>query len=109
MKEITKIVSGVVLTALVSSCGIYTQYKRPEVNTENLYRVEETQSDSVSIADLSWDELFTDTDLQSLIQEGLQSNTDLNIARLKVKEAQATLMSSKLAYLPSYNYLRKVR
>ena len=101
MKEITKIVSGVVLTALVSSCGIYTQYKRPEVNTENLYRVEETQSDSVSIADLSWDELFTDTDLQSLIQEGLQSNTDLNIARLKVKEAQATLMSSKLAYLPS--------
>ena len=48
MKEITKIVSGVVLTALVSSCGIYTQYKRPEVNTENLYRVEETQSDSVS-------------------------------------------------------------
>lgn len=101
MKEITKIVSGVVLTALVSSCGIYTQYKRPEVNTENLYRVEETQSDSVSIADLSWDELFTDTDLQSLIQEGLQSNTDLNIARLKVKEAQATLMSSKLSYLPS--------
>ena len=101
MKEITKIVSGVVLTALVSSCGIYTQYKRPEVNTENLYRVEETQSDSVSIADLSWDELFTDTDLQSLIQEGLQSNTDLNIARLKVKEAQATLMSSKFAYLPS--------
>lgn len=88
MKEITKIVSGVVLTALVSSCGIYTQYKRPEVNTENLYRVEETQSDSVSIADLSWDELFTDTDLQSLIQEGLQSNTDLNIARLKVKEAR---------------------
>lgn len=56
MKEITKIVSGVVLTALVSSCGIYTQYKRPEVNTENLYRVEETQSDSVSIADLSWDD-----------------------------------------------------
>ena len=101
MKEITKIVSGVVLTALVSSCGIYTQYKRPEVNTENLYRVEETQSNSVSIADLSWDELFTDTDLQSLIQEGLQSNTDLNIARLKVKEAQATLMSSKLSYLPS--------
>ena len=36
-----------------------------------------------------------------MIQEGLQSNTDLNIARLKVKEAQATLMSSKLAYLPS--------
>jgi len=101
MKEITKIVSGVVLTALVSSCGIYTQYKRPEVNTENLYRVEETQSDSVSIANLSWDKLFTDTDLQSLIQEGLQSNTDLNIARLKVKEAQATLMSSKLSYLPS--------
>lgn len=71
MKEITKIVSGVVLTALVSSCGIYTQYKRPEVNTENLYRVEETQSDSVSIANLSWDKLFTDTDASKFDTGGI--------------------------------------
>ena len=32
---------------------------------------------------------------------GIRNNTDLNIARLRVKEAEALLLSSKLAYLPS--------
>lgn len=39
--------------------------------------------------------------LQPLIREGLANNTDLGIARLRVKEAEATLLSSRLAYLPS--------
>lgn len=33
--------------------------------------------------------------------EGLAGNTDLGIARLRVREAEATLLSSRLAYLPS--------
>lgn len=44
---------------------------------------------------------FTDTVLQQLIEKGIANNTDLNIARLKVREAEALLTSSKLAYLPS--------
>ena len=39
--------------------------------------------------------------LQPLIREGLANNTDLGITRLRVKEAEATLLSSRLAYLPS--------
>ena len=39
--------------------------------------------------------------MQQLIETGIRNNTDLNVARLKVKEAEALLMSSKLAYLPS--------
>lgn len=34
-------------------------------------------------------------------RKGIANNTDLNIARLKVREAEALLTSSKLAYLPS--------
>ena len=48
-----------------------------------------------------WKELFTDPQLQQLIETGIANNTDLNIARLKVKEVEALLLSSKLAYLPS--------
>ena len=54
-----------------------------------------------SIADLKWHELFTDTLLQKLITRALDANTDLNVARLKVQEAQASLTAAKLAYLPS--------
>ena len=57
--------------------------------------------DTMSLADFSWKELFTDTVLQQLIEKGIANNTDLNIARLKVREAEALLTSSKLAYLPS--------
>lgn len=39
--------------------------------------------------------------LAILIRRGLENNNDLNVARLKVVEAEATLMSSRLAYLPS--------
>ena len=54
-----------------------------------------------SLASLKWEELFTDPYLQSLIRRGLEANTDLQTAVLRVEEAQATLRSSRLAYLPS--------
>lgn len=53
-------------------------------------------------ASLSWRELFTDSHLQTLIEHALQSNTDLLSAQQRIKEAEATLSSAKLAYLPSF-------
>lgn len=44
---------------------------------------------------------FTDPQLQSLIETGLCNNSDLGIARLRVKEAEALLKSARLSYLPS--------
>lgn len=90
------------LLVFMGSCGIYNRYSRPQVDADGLYRRDGVPADTVSsLASLPWEQLFTDTCLQDLIREGLASNTDLNVARLKVKEAQASLLSSKLAYLPS--------
>ena len=36
---------------------------------------------------MSWREMFTDRELQSLIEAGLEQNTDLNVARLRVEAA----------------------
>ncbi len=49
-----------------------------------------------------WHELFTDPHLQALIEQGLQNNTDYQSAQLRVEEAEATLLSAKLAFLPSF-------
>ena len=54
------------------------------------------------MGNLSWREVFTDPQLQTLIEKGLQNNTDLQSAQWRVKEAEATLLSAKLAYLPSF-------
>lgn len=48
-------------------------------------------------------ELFTDPQLQALIEKGLENNTDLRTAHLRVQEAEAALMTSRLAYLPALN------
>lgn len=58
-------------------------------------------SDTNNMADLPWEKVFTDPYLQSLIRLGLERNVDLQTALLKVQEARASLMTSRLSYLPS--------
>lgn len=88
--------------ALLSSCGIYTKYKPVETVPDNLYGETFTVEDTASLGSVDWHELFTDPHLQAYIEQGLLSNTDYLSAQLRIKEAEATLLSSKLAYLPSF-------
>ena len=48
--------------------------------------------------------MFSDPQLQALIAQALENNTDLQSAQWRVKEAEATLKSARLAYLPSFNF-----
>lgn len=88
---------------LFSGCGIYTNYHRPEsLPVDSLYRdIPEIMQDTTSLATLSWRELFTDSLLVRWIEVGLEKNSDMQTARLLTKEAQASLLSSRLAFLPS--------
>lgn len=94
------LLTGIAALTLVS-CGVYKPYSRPETETDGLYRDTVVAADTTTLAALSWRELFTDPNLQFLIEQGLQHNTDLGIARLQVKEAEAVLMNARLSYLPS--------
>ena len=81
----------------MSSCGIYNKYERPEVNATGLVRDVTSNTDTLAVADttsfgnLPWRSVFTDPQLQALIEQGLAKNTDLLNAALNVKmvEAQA--------------------
>ena len=95
----------VILIAAVSvlslnSCGLYSTFEAPEVQTENLSGEDVSMQDSV--ADVpSWRTFFADQQLQQLIEKGLEANSDLQIARLNIEQTEAALTASKLAYLPS--------
>ena len=86
-------------TALLSSCHIYKSYDRPEdITTSGLYRDpvadnDTLVSDTANFGNLPWREVFTDPQLQSLIETGLKQNTDLLSAAQNVKAAEASLMS----------------
>lgn len=91
-----------VASVMMSSCGVYNKYQRPEVTTDGLYGQEVEVEDTTSLASLQWRELFTDPQLQLLIEQALAGNTDLQSAQWRIEEAKATLSSSRLAYLPSF-------
>lgn len=86
---------------LMTGCSIYKPYSRPEVQTEGLYRDLEETRDTASIATLGWRNLFSDKNLQALIEKGLERNTDLRVAHTRVKATEAVLMNARLSYLPS--------
>lgn len=89
-------------TLLLSSCGIYSSYQPQTSVPENLYGEEVAVSDTNSIGNINWRDFFTDPYLQELIEKGLQQNTDVQTAKLRVEEAKASLLSAKLAFLPSF-------
>lgn len=96
-----KILSILILPCWMSSCGIYTSYKQPEVNTEGLFRDTVAVADTASLGNVEWREIFTDSYLQDVMEKALHNNTDLQSARLRVKEAEAALLSARLSFLPS--------
>lgn len=99
-----KILLRFAIAVLLNSCGIYSRYTPVSEVPEGLYGLTDTvmAADSASLGNLNWQEMFTDLHLQELIRIGLQNNTDLQTARLKVKEAEAALMSARLAYIPTF-------
>ena len=102
MKTILYITS---VATCMSGCGTYEKYQRPEVSVSGLYGEDMQLSDSSSsIANVSWREFFKDDILQSLIDTALAENTDLRIASLEVTEAEASLLASRMAYLPSLSF-----
>ncbi|MCI2229472.1 TolC family protein [Polaribacter sp. MSW13] len=98
---------GLVLTVMVftlQSCFVAKEYTRPELKiTDHLYRTDHLPSDSISMADVSWKTLFTDTYLNQYIEEGLQNNIDIRIAIQQIIAAEAYLKQGKSGYLPTLN------
>ena len=94
----------------MSSCGIYNKYERPDVNATGLVRDVTSNTDTLAVTDtnsfgnLPWRSVFTDPQLQALIEQGLAKNTDLLNAALNVKMVEAQLTAAKLAFVPSFTF-----
>lgn len=100
-----KYIKGFVLLGLIASiglnsCQVVNKYKSPDVNSENLFR-DKNPVDTTTIANIPWEEYFTDSLLQAYIQEGLSKNHDLQIAFARIKQAEAGLSMANAAYFPN--------
>ena len=99
---INKTLVVVIMATTLQSCFVAKEYSRPEIEeTEHLYRTDNLPQDSLSMADVSWKDLFTDAYLKQYIEEGLQNNLDIRVALQQMAAAEAYMKQGKAGYLPS--------
>src|SRR5438270_8468243 len=91
------------LMAVVMSCKITQPYQQPsDITSRPLYR-DVTTTDTTTIATIPWQQLFTDPQLQALLQEGMTNNLDLKIAVARIRQAEANYNQALAAFLPTLN------
>ena len=78
------------LAALIvlAGCQLGKHYTRPDLDLPATLG-SQTADDSASLADMAWEELYTDTLLQGLIRKTLEYNKDMQMAAARVKELAA--------------------
>ena len=102
--SIPKVMVMVVLATTLQSCFVAKDYVRPDFEeTEQLYRTDNLPQDSLSMADVSWKDMFTDAYLKQYIEEGLQNNLDIRVALQQMAAAEAYMKQGKAGYFPSIN------
>ena len=101
-----KIMTIAACSLLLASCGLYNKYERPEVMSDGIVRDPVAQNgalqstDTTSFGNQPWRQLFTDPQLQALIEQGLQNNPDMLNAALNVQMVNEALKCARLAFLP---------
>jgi multidrug efflux system outer membrane protein len=99
--KLTKITVLVATATVMQSCFVAKEYDRPELKTENLYRNEIISTDTISLANVAWENVFTDPLLQGYIKKGLENNLDIKIAMQNIVAAEATMKQGKAGYFPT--------
>ena len=102
MKRIKVIISIGILCLVVASCGLYNKYESDTTIPADVLGINTTDTLGAYVpAPLSWREFFTDPQLQQLIELALARNTDINSARIAIKQSEISLQMAKKSILPS--------
>ena len=89
-----------ILGLTMQSCIVAKKYDRPDVIQEEQYRGSNT-ADSLSMAAMSWKELFSDQTLIQHIETGLENNLDMLIAIENINAAHAYMQQGKWGFAPT--------
>lgn len=81
------------LGVCLTSCQLGKHYTRPDLHLPE--QLDSTATDTMSIADFRWWEIYTDTTLQTLIRQTLEHNKDMLTAAARLKEMAA---QKRIAY-----------
>lgn len=109
-KNLNIVILGLAALSLSSCKTLYGKYERPDVKTSGIVRDSASVSDTLAVKDtasfanIPWRSVFTDPQLQALIEKGLASNVNLLNAALNIQMAETQLKCAKLAFVPSFTF-----
>jgi NodT family efflux transporter outer membrane factor (OMF) lipoprotein len=107
-KSILRFSVFAILFFMLQSCFVAKKYTRPQVVESSLYRTDSLSRDSVSLADVSWRDLFTDPLLRNYIDTALENNIDIRIALQQIISARAYYLQGKAGNLPTLSATGRV-
>src|SRR5215471_11627990 len=87
---------------LAVACRVGPRYVRPPIDVPVEYRgFDADTTETGSLGDIKWSELFRDDELQALIERALAANYDVRVAAARVLQAQAQLTITRADQFPN--------
>ena len=87
--------------ALLASCTLGPDYKRPPVQTPAQFRGASATATAESLADLKWFDVFRDDQLTRLVGAALKQNFEVRIAAERVVQARSLYGITRAAQYPT--------
>lgn len=102
MRNISRFIWITLVLLTMQSCFVAKDYQKPDdiVKTE-LFRTDMIPEDSLTMADVSWRELFTDRNLVNYIEVALENNIDIRVALKQMEVAEAYVKQGKAGFYPT--------
>lgn len=85
---------------MLSGCGLYKPYESQSVVPQDVYGVQKVDT-TASIASQGWREMFSEPQLQALIETALANNVEAKTALMRIQQAEIGYRTSRLGYLPT--------
>ena len=93
---------GLLAGALLSACAVGPDYKRPEVDLPQQWRIDYPKA--AEVANTKWWEQFGDPVLDQLIESALRENLDVRAAAARVDQFLGALSTTRSQFFPQLGY-----
>jgi len=88
--------------ALLSACAVGPDYRRPEIDVPQQWRIDYPKA--AEVANTKWWEQFGDPVLDQLIESALQENLDVLSAAARVDQFLGALSTTRSQFFPQFGY-----
>ena len=99
MKQMKVFIYILVTAFILSSCSIQKRCQAPELNLPD--EIIAGENDTLTIADMSWWELYSDSTLSKLIKKTLRNNRNMQAAEAHIRQMEELYRVSKASSWPT--------